>query len=544
MVDLSLRRRIFEWFRRHWPSLLFVLAALGVWACVSWDAAFVRMVTWEDRSDYWEHSATLHALIENPWHPRHPHLSLDAGSPRFGPQFILVALIARALHLDPIQAMALAAVLNTLLLLGGIRAFFLTYFRHPLAPLYAVLVMFGGWWHGFHYSNVYSLPVLLAVASFPSTTALGLTLLGFTLVVRVLRGQVRRKWLALIVLGVWAAAVFIIHPLTAMMSVSGALLLPLSDSNVTWRLRFELAGAVLLGCVLSHFWPYFSPWVVLRGGHGHLSNWAGQGVEQAADLHVKKKLHLFYDPHELFVTLGMNVATLVMLPYFFFRRSRWWIGLGALGMLVPFVANVFVEIPLGHRFVLLAIVFLHIGLVSLLLRLTPGHLGTFGFLRRRALGFISALLVVATLAVFCVHTGLLLRSMFGNPRYAQRRESPVVQNMRAFADAAGTSAVVLANQTLSWPLPTFGPKVLLLFHDDPLVPDELEREHSVWRFLAAGTSDDERRAILARYGVSHVLVKSEAGSVSRFLSKTASLRAFGNGYRLYTLSPHASSDKP
>src|SRR6185312_15435273 len=118
-------------------------------------------------------------------------------SSRFGPQFLLVALAARALNFDALGAMALTAVLNTLLFLSAIYLFFGSYFRHPLAPLYGLLVMFFGWWQGFHYSNVYALHVFFTVASYPSTTALGLTLLGFTLAVRLLRGELRHPRLAL-----------------------------------------------------------------------------------------------------------------------------------------------------------------------------------------------------------------------------------------------------------------------------------------------------------------------------------------------------------
>ncbi|HKO47127.1 MAG TPA: hypothetical protein VJV79_05350 [Polyangiaceae bacterium] len=538
MVSSALRKTA-AWSKRHWAGSLFVLLALGIWGWVSWEAAYVRMITWEAGSDYWEHSATLHALIENPWHPRHPHLATNAGSPRFGPQFLLIALIARALHWDALQAMTLCAVLNTLLFLCGIRAFFRSYFRHPLAPLYGLLVMFGGWWLGFHYSNVYALPVFFSVASFPSTTALGLTLLGFALEVRLLRGRAQQKQLTLLVLGLWAAAVFIIHPLTAMMSLPGALLLALAEPKVSWRLRFEVAGAVVVGCALSHFWPYFSPWVVARGGHGEAADWAGQSVQQAADLQIKKKLHEFYQPLALLQALGLGALTLLLLPYFLLRRERWFVGLGALSMLLPFVGNAFVELPLGHRFVLLAIVYLHIGLVWFLLRLTPGHAGAFRFLRRRTWGTVSALLIAATLLVFCGHSLQLARSLFDDPRFRTRRESPVIRNMRAFAGAAGPGAVVLSTPAVSWPLPTFGPKVLVLFHQDPLVPDANQRAHWVRRFLAASTSDDERRTILARYGVSHVLLQREAGSVVRFLAKTSTVRMLGTGYRLYTLSPNA-----
>jgi len=524
--------------------VLFVLCALGIWGWVAWEAGYVRMITWENGADYWEHSATLHALIESPFHPQHPHLAVHAGSPRFGPQFLLIALIARAFHWDALQAMTLTAVLNTLLFLYAIRAFFLSYFRHPLAPLYAVLVMFGGWWVGFHYSNVFALPVLFSVASFPSTTALGLSLLGFSLIVRLLRGELSRPRLWLLVVGAWAGAVFIIHPLTAMMSISGAFLLALSVPDATWRLRFEIAGAVVVGLALSHFWPYFSPWVVLRGGHGEASEWAEQSLQQAADLHVKRKLHEFYQPLGLLAALGLSSITVVCLPYFLLRRERWFVGLGALGMLVPFVGNVFVELPLGHRFVLLAIVYLQIGLVWLLLRLTPSFPDAFRFVQRRVWGILCASLIALTLLVFSTHSVLVARGLFDDPRFRVRRESPVVRNMRTFAEAAGPNAVVLANPLLSWPLPTFGPKVLALFHEDPLVPDAVAREHSVKRFLSQSGSDADRRKILARYGVSHVLLNRETGSPVRFLAKTSTVRMIGTGYRLYTLYPNATSDQP
>jgi hypothetical protein len=544
MLSPVRRRALRALFVAHFHDVLFVLLALGIWSWVSWEAAYVRMVTWEGGADYWEHSATLRALIEDPWHPRHPHLSSDAGSPRFGPQFLLIALIARALHWDAIQAMALCAVLNTLLFLCGIRLFFLSYFRHRLAPVYALLVMFGGWWLGFHYSNVYALPVLFSVASFPSTTALGLTLLGFALVVRLLRAEMRRPWLGLLGLGVWAAAVFIIHPLTAMMSLSGALLLAIAEPKVTWRRRFEVAGAVVVGCALSHFWPYFSPWVVVRGGHGHDADWTGQTLSQTADLHVKRKLHDFYRPLPLLQALGLGTITLLALPYFLLKRERWFVGLGAVSMLLPFVANAFVEIPLGHRFVLLAIVYLQIGVVWLLLRLTPGHPGAFRFLQKRAFGVVSALLVAATLLVFSAHSVRVARALFDNPRFRVPRESPVIKNMRSIAAAAGPNAVVLASPLLSWPLPTFGPKVLVLFHEDPLVPDAGQRQRAVKRFLGPVASDEERRTILARYGVSHVLLQRETGSLARFLARTSTVRMLGAGYRLYTLSADAPSATP
>lgn len=536
LADLS--RRVWAVVRRHGPIGLFLLLGFSIWAWVTWEAASLRTITWQGGADYWEHSAALHSLLENPWHPRHPHLSSDSGSPRFGPQFLVVALMARALHWNALEAMTLAASLNALLFVSGIYVFFRSYFRHPLAPLYGLLVMFGAWWFGWNFSNVYALPVFFNVASYPSTTALGLTLHGFGLAVRLLRGQVQRRWLAWSTLVLWAALVMIVHQLTVVLSISGVLLLAAVEPKVSLRRRFEIAGALALGCGLAAFWPYFSPFLVLRGGRGEAADWASESVQQAKELYSKPRLHMFYRTQGLTRALGLAWVTVLALPYFLLQRRRWFVSLGALSMLLPFLANMYIEVPLGHGFVLLAMVYLHVGLVWLALGLTPGHSSSFPLLRFRALGIVTSLLTFATLLLFFSHA-VLHAYESQQPAKFEERESPLVVSSRAIAEAAGPNAIILASPRTSWPLPTFGPRVLVLLHPDPLVPDAGQREGLVGRFLRRSISDAERREILARYGVTHVLLgRREGRPAAEFLAANAKLRVI-NGYQLYALKPSA-----
>jgi len=538
-AEASLQPALAARLRRCWPCLAFALGALGVIAWVSYDAIWVRAVTYEGGSDYWEHSATLRALIEHPFRPQNPHLASTAPSARFGPQFVLVALVSRLFHASPLSAMSLAAIANTILFCSAIFVFFRIYFRSRIAPLYGLVVMLCGWWQGFHYSNVYQLHVLFTVASYPSTTALGLTLLGFAYAVRLLRGELARPRLAIALIGVWAGAVFIIHPLTAMLSLSGVGLLVLSEGEAPLRARLELCAALALGLALSHFWPYFSPWrVVHHGESSSQSGWAAETLQQAqaTGVHVKRKLHEFYRTDGLVRALGLGLVSLVALPYFWIRRERWFVGLGALAMLLPFAVNAFVDLPLGHRFLLLAMVYLHIGVVWLLLKLTPGNDAAWPFVAKPLAQRALPLAIAALLGVFAVHSLLLAREALGNPKFYSRPESPVVSNMKAFAAAAGPNAIVLASALLSWPLPTFGPKVLVLFHDDPLVPDEAERERAVSLFLGR-CSNEQRAEIIRHYGVTHVLLARESNpALLRFLGERATVRSVGTGYRLYTLS--------
>jgi hypothetical protein len=85
--------------------------------------------------------------------------------------------------------------------------------------------------------------------------------------------------------------------------------------------------------------------------------------------------------------------------------------------------------------------------------------------------------------------------------------------------------------------------VLVVLHENPLLPDTDERQAAVARFLNQHTADDARRQILARYQVSHILLWRDAnGALGRFLAEHATVRGIGSGFRLYTLGPIA--EKP
>ncbi|HEY8947122.1 MAG TPA: hypothetical protein VIM73_22920, partial [Polyangiaceae bacterium] len=201
-----------QWLFRHAAALVYGCVALALLAWVTRDAFFVRVITFSPGSDYWEHSATMRALMDSPWRPRNPHLDSLDPSPRFVPVFLLSALLARAFALDSQGAMAIAAVINTALFLGGIYVFFRVYFQSKIAPLFGLVVMFASWWDAWHFSNVYQLKIYFSVASYPSTTALAGTLFLFAGAVAELRAS-RERWFRLAVLVIGWAFVLVTHQL-------------------------------------------------------------------------------------------------------------------------------------------------------------------------------------------------------------------------------------------------------------------------------------------------------------------------------------------
>jgi hypothetical protein len=526
-------RRAATWSWSHATDLLFVLIASLILAWVSYDGFVTRLVTLSQGADYWEHSATLNVLLENPWRPTNPHLVSDASSPRFVPLFILAALIGKAFGLDSLGAMGVVTLLNTTLFLVGIYCFFRTYFRDARASLYGLIVCFASWQDGPHFSNVYQLKIFFSTAAYPSTTALGLSLIGFTLLLQALRAQ--RGWRSMLALAPLWAVLIVTHPLTAVMGLCGAGLLSLTEPGLAWKTRLRALSGLALGLLLANFWPYFSLRGVLHGGGKEevdaiLERLAGTDSEPSGGLHP------FYRPNTLLGALGFAIAGLPVCLWLMIRRRHWFISLGALSMLIPFVINARYTLPLGHRFFLLAIFFLQVALVWLLLLFTPRAPEAIRRVTTGKLAYVSAALVALALA-WPAWTNA--QSALGRFSASVRRLAaggPNVRYASAVAEVAGKNAVILADARTSWPLPTFGPKVLLLLHGNPLVKDEPSRGAAVGQFMRRGRGNDrQRREILQRYGVTHVLLTGRQNRTLAGFFEGVTWRAMPGGHVLYTL---------
>lgn len=510
--------------RDRWSDLLFVALAAGIFGWVVWDAFSFRLITHLPGSDYWEHTAVLRALIENPFHPRHPSIVTNAGSPRFGPHYLMVALLSKALHYGPIDAMALASTLNAALLLLGIFLFFRVYFRDARASLFGLIVVFGTWLgKAPHFSNVFKFSVYFSVAGYPSSSAFAVTLLLLALAVRLLRASVARPaLLGLAVLGV--AYVYVTHPLTAVMSLTALVALAATDPGIERRRRLLVAATAPAGLLLALLWPYYPALGMVAGG-------TAERVGRALAL-KNIPLHEFYSAASLRQILGYALFAVPCLGYFVVVRRHLFVVLGTLAMLAIFVGSALVPVPLGHRFVLLAVFFLQVGLVFLLLALTTDG----GVWRGHPRALLGAKLGVGLFLAYLAVTNVA----DARARFAEFRGgvSPTVRLGHRVGQITGTRGVVLGDPLPCWSLPTFGPRIVALHHSNPLVPDTDERTQKVRRFFAPGTSNREREAILARYSVTHVLLTPrQGGGVERFLERRAEAFSLPSGYTLYALPP-------
>jgi len=495
------------------PKSAYLFISIPILIAISWSVFNSPLYTFYYSSDFWEHSATIHEWTRNLWHPGNPHLAIDTGSPRYMPFFFLLTVLARVLDLNPIQVLGIGGVFTMILFLYGVWLFLRLYFRNDWAPLVGLIVLLGGWGVGWYWPNCYQLRCLFYVIVFPSSFVFSLSFLSFWLATKILRQQAIALW-GLLSLGFLSALMLLCHPLTGAFAIGSLCLLALLEPNVPFSHRWRLIAVVLMGALTAELWPYFSVWRVMLGtSGGETESWMEAGKIVSSRIKMLYHEHLFYDPQQLFVTIGPGLLGIPLLIYLGYKREQFFIVSGFIVMSLPFVVNLFFRIPLGHRFLFFMIFYLHLAIIWGILSM-QSNIGKATqqrpFVRSMK---IKAGVLICFLTV-CLFWNVALSTLafanylvFPDLKFGPMQREPILDDMRRLALFIPDEAIVMAPARLSWPLPTFTGKVVALYHINPMVADHFPRRRDTFTFFQAETTQEIRLEILKRYKVTHILFK-------------------------------------
>ncbi|WP_327729444.1 hypothetical protein OG250_26620 [Streptomyces sp. NBC_00487] len=222
--------------------------------------------------DAGQHAAVVERLRWDLLHPAHPTAALPgAGSPYYSPYTVAQGALARLTGLSGWSLVKLAGPVNLVVLLTGIGRFVRVLTPRPWAPVLALPFMTLLWgtervlWSG--YLGLMSMATTLG---YPSTFAIGLTFWawawtgerarggGFSWRVRYVGPSGLGSVGAYAGLGALYGLILLVHPITAVASVAGALAI-VAAWQCGWRGplvgRWTLTGAVALAVAAS--WPYY-----------------------------------------------------------------------------------------------------------------------------------------------------------------------------------------------------------------------------------------------------------------------------------------------
>lgn len=456
-------------------------------------------------ADAWEHHRAVLAMSQDLWEPGNPTYAGEEPSIRYSPYTIALAQIVRSTGINAYDALSVAAVFNTLLLLIAIWWWLRAYQMQAAAPLVllSVLFLYGtppGYanslalsdlpWHQVNPSAL-AMPVMILAWAW-LYRAKGLGLIAFTLVTSVLlAGSVLSHGMS----GVLGAFGLFI---TAVASDRGRVP-KLIATFVTCGIGFGLAAAwpwydFLYAVTKSpDKWYWYNPAIFKM----MLFNWCLPAfLASLAALPMRDKPFI---RTALLATAGLLCVTLVGAVA----------GSPTLARL-PLAGLIFPQAAVG--------VFIYsIGVAS-----PKGWFVRLKQMFDRDRAVMSRALVETTVVGLIVVLALpnfwlsLREPHLGRKWIAQLtgREDKQPHNWERYEALLTPNIkphdVVLAEPRTAWPVPSFSGRVVSALHLEFFSPGQFERLEDTAKFFSPSTSHTDRVALIEKYGVKWLLLDRES----------------------------------
>ena len=493
---------------------------------MSWSSLSGRQGPLIELFDYWEHTACIKEMSKNLLEPSNPFLQLEGSTTlRYTPYIFLLALTMEMTGWDLGIIIPSVSMLSFLFFLLGIYLFCKEYFRDGEQPLYTLITLLFLWGEPFNFSSEYNLRFLSYTLFYPSQVTCGLSFIGWYYFLRFVRYNATPDYWKYLVLAIF---IFTAHSLTGTCFLLGIFLLTLTEGPKRIRNSglYLLSVAVVL--MITIMWPYYP---FLKALQNTVSTpWA---EETRGYLYATRNIY----------KMGPAVLGFPVILFMLVKRKYHFISYGFLLCTAIYVLTYKPKIYLGERYIFYIIVFLHLALAWYLKTL-------------RVLSFAAMKDTLINLSEKNIHTLIfaaivmlgisyqLAKLGFEQMGYTidfrprpivQRYENPL-DNYKALIGKIKRGDIVLSDPLTSWLIPTVtDAKIVALYHDNPLVPDNAQRvEHSL-AFYGTTTDSEKRRLILKKYNVTHVLLNFDR------MSDTVANR-INDYYKNYVISEQLTDD--
>jgi hypothetical protein len=465
-----------------WRNRPYFYAVLALFALVIF---FAAIRPWGMEEDYWETSAAVRAIAENPLHPVNPLLGTGENtSPRFVPYTLVWGIFMRFSRLSLFTVMFCAMVANYWLLVSGVHRFVVRQFKRADLPLYVLGAMLLLWGKGYSQANAYQLELLLV--SLPLTGIFTFALCFHALAAA--RGYLDERRARFVFEYVLLSVIaFITHPITALLIFVGVFSILLAEKKWWPLVWLQVVPLLALGAAL--LWPYFDYGTVLF--KGSTEAW-------------------FYMP--MFsnrpLAIGTAFVAVPVLAYYALRKEHLELVYGTLICLMIYVASDALHVLIGARFLFWAMVFAQTATAVFVL---DRGLLTGDTLRKslRTDGVVFVLVAAILLPCLMFRANELRKfavqgwtdNQVGEPY--MRMADPFV----FLASYLDNTDVVMADLITGWPVPALsGARLVAQAKGNPLMQAEIERRRGdATAFFERPLSIDDRRALLKIYKVTHIL---------------------------------------
>lgn len=447
--------------------------------------------------DFGEHAASIREMSGNLLSPANPMLAADGSTTlRYTPYIFMLAWFKHWSRLELFTVIRLASLLSFVLLLAGLYWWGTAYFGDAHVPCYLLLTLLFFWGMPFNYSNEYSLRFLTYSLFYPSTLTFNLSFLGFYLILSYARSEKLRYYFLYLIVAVF---IFLTHPLTASFFLVGAGLHVCIEGKKRRIHILLFAGSLFIILAAALLWPY----------HPFLDSLV---ASTSTDWYYPFRMYL-YEIRNIY-RMGPALLGLPVIFFFLIRKKYSFISWGFCLCASIYVLSYIVNVRLGERYIFFTIFFLHLalawylsGLKIISPRAIRNTIATLNEKNLHVLFFVTVALLgigyqLAKLG--CEQAGFVINF---KPRPELARYKNPLDNYLLLQGKIATGDIVLSDPLTSWLLPAFtGAKIVALYHNNPLVPDNDQRVADAVCFYHPTTSLEERKRIAVKYSVTHLLL--------------------------------------
>ena len=479
-------------------------------------------------SDGAEHGAAVRALAKNFISPGDPMLDGNyGGSPRYVPSILLMAAFLRLSGLDVLIVIKIFLVLFLLLFIFSVVRFARLYFDSPSGPfclLASALFLWGTGWTG---ANAYMFSAIAYTAYFPSVVSFSLSLAGLYFLLKHLQSGKKGGLVWCSLLG---GIAFVNHPLTGGFFFIAAFFLLFEKVSSYTRCFVLFFFIVAVSFCFSLLWPYyqfFDSFSMIASGA------MGQTDDYRTTWHYLHSNRL--------LRVGPALVAVVLIAVLLFQRKNLMITGSFTVFGLVYVLGYFTKTSLSERFVFFIVFTLQLAF-SLFWSSCQGE-GT-GLKKR----FFFTTVCLAAGFQFYLVFGEFIAPAFtvrSDGAFTLKYSAPnkVFTNLsRYFND----DDIVLSDICSSWSIPVYsGARIIALWHTPPHIKDNFDRAEAIKRFFNPATSAEERKGILDKYAVTHILLNHYVSGKSNELVEPLIARL---GYPLIVKNDDCSiflvQDKP
>lgn len=474
--------------------------------------------------DFGEHAASIREMSSNLRSPRNPLLADAEPTLRYTPYIFLLALIMKLTPFGLFTVIKLASLGSFLLFLTGVYLWSRQYYRDEKMPLYVLLTLLFLWGKPFGYSNEYCLRFLSYTAFYPSIVAFSLSFTGLYFWLTYMRNPKSSYYLGYVVCN---AAIFLTHPLTASFFLLSSLLLTVTESPSRLKHAALYFISFLIAGLLAVLWPYYPFLEAL--------------TKSTTTAWYDFKMYLYQGSNVYRV--GPALLGLPVLVLFLLKRTNLFIVYGFAAGAVIYAAGRMLDVLLLDRYIFFMIFFLHLSLAWYLRKL-----GVLSFqairtaLLKPTAGSLKVLFFAAVLwgCIFYQSANLAFEQAGYRidfmPRPLVRKYKDPLDNYEQIRNQLNANDIVLSDPLSCWLIPAFtGAKIVVLYHNNPMVADNDIRTKDVLRFYDGQTTLQVRKQIIAKYSASHVLLNRD-----RMADKIAN--RVRNYYLNYRISDRLTAD--